>query len=69
MAIRIFHEFDNYDGAVTEIEHFLNYSDYETTGSVQQNPPTIAIHSSSDSDEDTSPLSIGRNYTLGPVEL
>ncbi|CAG7826852.1 unnamed protein product, partial [Allacma fusca] len=69
LAIRIFHDFETYDAAVSEIEHFLNYADYETTGSVQQNPPTIAIHNSSDSDDDTSPSSIGRNYTLGPVEL
>ncbi|CAG7730454.1 unnamed protein product [Allacma fusca] len=69
LAIRIFHDFDNYDAAVSEIEQFLNYLDYETTGSVQQNPPTISIHNSSDSDNDTSPSSIGRNYTLGPVEL
>ncbi|CAG7653373.1 unnamed protein product, partial [Allacma fusca] len=30
--VQIYHEFDDYEEAVSQIPHFLNYSDYEDVG-------------------------------------
>ncbi|CAG7837014.1 unnamed protein product [Allacma fusca] len=76
--VKIYHEFDDYEEAVSQIPHFLNYSDYEDVGTTSNRQSSSHVpstsrkesirgaHQNSDS-EDDSPSSVHKNYSLGPV--
>ncbi|CAG7719096.1 unnamed protein product [Allacma fusca] len=75
-AVKVYHEFDNYDNAVAEIPHFLNFSDYEAAESSQTCSKSLGMISGtnisktveSDSGSDESISSISSKFTFGPVE-
>ncbi|CAG7733620.1 unnamed protein product [Allacma fusca] len=76
-AVKVYHEFDNYDNAVAEIPHFLNFFDYEAAESSQTCSKSLGIISGtnisktvdSDSGSDESISSMSSKFTFGPVEL